>query len=32
MITHDNDIASKADCVITIQDGLVVENFDSTKI
>lgn len=32
MITHDNDIASKADCVITIQDGLVVENFGSTKI
>lgn len=32
MITHDNDIASKADCVITIQDGLVVDNFDSTKI
>lgn len=32
MITHDNDIASKADCVITIQDGLVVENFDSTKV
>jgi len=32
LITHDNDIASKADCVITIQDGLVVENFDSTKV
>ncbi len=32
MITHDNDIASKADCVITIQDGLVVENFDQMRV